>query len=137
MNHLCFQKAFEAIMLAEVFIFIQHVIGFHISIGKTGLFSSSRYRACLDRTLGYSPAWELPVFICKNAWPGKAKTCCVVWLMPWKRAWAGREARHRLVVQLAWVTLIIVYECQDYFHMKHFIDKVIVDIWRISHHENK
>ena len=32
-------------MLAEVFIFIQHVIGFHISIGKTGLFSSSRYRA--------------------------------------------------------------------------------------------
>ena len=31
-------------MLAEVFIFIQHVIGFHISIGKTGLFSSSRYR---------------------------------------------------------------------------------------------
>ena len=45
MNHLCFQKAFEAIMLAEVFIFIQHVIGFHISIGKTGLFSSSKYRA--------------------------------------------------------------------------------------------
>jgi hypothetical protein len=44
MNHLCFQKAFEAIMLAEVFIFIQHVIGFYISIGN-GLFSSSIYRA--------------------------------------------------------------------------------------------
>ena len=28
-----------------MFIFIQHVIGFHISIGKTGLFLSSRYRA--------------------------------------------------------------------------------------------
>lgn len=44
MNYLGFQKAFEATILKQVFIFKLHVIGFHISIGKTGLLSPRGYK---------------------------------------------------------------------------------------------